>query len=291
MVYNKQLLAEAGLDPDNPPVTWEEFLDASARLQDENIDSLAVGLADPGWGIAVLACHFWPQTLDSIDAVGQAIIGEKSFTDEEFLDMWYRLEELNEAGYLIEGVMSISLEESYAEVVRGNAAFSLINTQLALEWYEEYGDEEIGFMSFPAVTDEPVDWIPVAPISLFITEWSEHKETAARFLEYLHSDEYMEGLLDVNVYQPNKRFPLEQIEDEEKLFVFEQVKGGFEENAWFVDTMIPYAIIGDGLIPAGQQLIMGLITPEEAGEMVEEEAERWRSMHPESAENFSIWFE
>ncbi len=32
LIYNKQLFAEAGLDPESPPVTWDEFLAAAAAI-------------------------------------------------------------------------------------------------------------------------------------------------------------------------------------------------------------------------------------------------------------------
>jgi len=33
MIYNKQLFEEAGLDPETPPTTWQEFLDAAEKIQ------------------------------------------------------------------------------------------------------------------------------------------------------------------------------------------------------------------------------------------------------------------
>ena len=33
MIYNKQLFEEAGLDPEAPPTTWQEFLDAAEKIQ------------------------------------------------------------------------------------------------------------------------------------------------------------------------------------------------------------------------------------------------------------------
>lgn len=32
MYYNLELLEKAGLDPDNPPKTWMELLNASAKI-------------------------------------------------------------------------------------------------------------------------------------------------------------------------------------------------------------------------------------------------------------------
>lgn len=34
MIYNKELFTEAGLDPENPPATWAEFLDAAAKIDE-----------------------------------------------------------------------------------------------------------------------------------------------------------------------------------------------------------------------------------------------------------------
>lgn len=34
MIYNKELFEEAGLDPDNPPQTWDEFLEAAEAIDD-----------------------------------------------------------------------------------------------------------------------------------------------------------------------------------------------------------------------------------------------------------------
>jgi raffinose/stachyose/melibiose transport system substrate-binding protein len=43
MFYNKALFAEAGLDPENPPATWDEFLAAVQALKDAGITPLTLG--------------------------------------------------------------------------------------------------------------------------------------------------------------------------------------------------------------------------------------------------------
>ena len=32
MIWNKDMFKEAGLDPENPPETWDELIDASQKL-------------------------------------------------------------------------------------------------------------------------------------------------------------------------------------------------------------------------------------------------------------------
>jgi ABC-type glycerol-3-phosphate transport system substrate-binding protein len=45
MVYNKNLFKKAGLDPNKPPMTWEEFVDACQKLNAAGIQGLV-----SGWG-------------------------------------------------------------------------------------------------------------------------------------------------------------------------------------------------------------------------------------------------
>ena len=53
MWYNKALFEEAGLDPDNPPATWSEFLDAVTTLKEAGITPIALAGAAP-W-----TQHYW----------------------------------------------------------------------------------------------------------------------------------------------------------------------------------------------------------------------------------------
>jgi multiple sugar transport system substrate-binding protein len=54
MIYNKQLFEEAGLDPEDPPTTWDEFLDAA-----EKIDALP----NRDTGEDVYGAVFWNEAL------------------------------------------------------------------------------------------------------------------------------------------------------------------------------------------------------------------------------------
>ncbi len=48
MYYNLELLEKAGLDPDNPPKTWMELLNASAKIHALGPDIYGVGLCVGG---------------------------------------------------------------------------------------------------------------------------------------------------------------------------------------------------------------------------------------------------
>ena len=53
MWYNKDLFEQAGLDPEAPPATWPELLEAVQTLKDAGITPIAVGAGDK-W-----PAHFW----------------------------------------------------------------------------------------------------------------------------------------------------------------------------------------------------------------------------------------
>ena len=54
MIYNKELFQEAGLDPNKPPVTWQEFLDDAKKIQ---------ALPNRANGDKVYGTVFWNEAL------------------------------------------------------------------------------------------------------------------------------------------------------------------------------------------------------------------------------------
>ena len=65
MFYNKALFKQAGLDPEKPPTTWTELLDAVKALKAAGITPIAIGEKDKWPG------HFWYGYLATREA-GQA---------------------------------------------------------------------------------------------------------------------------------------------------------------------------------------------------------------------------
>lgn len=103
--YNKALFEEAGLDPENPPATWSELLDAVTALKDAGITPIALAGAAP-W-----TQHYWYSYLairimgvDGYTAAREA----KSFEDPGFLqaaEMWKELVDMEpfQPGFLQQG--------------------------------------------------------------------------------------------------------------------------------------------------------------------------------------------
>jgi hypothetical protein len=146
-------------------------------------------------------------------------------------------------------------------------------------------------MYFPSITGEPVDWIQVAPITLFATSWSPSPSYAAEYLKFLHTPEGFDLAMSVGggkIVPADDRFDTSKIENPTNRLLAEQILGGFKQGTWFADSLLPYAIL-DGALPAGQKLVAGEITPAEAAQMTEDAAQRWRDENPEALENYKKW--
>ena len=80
IVYNKEAFTAAGLDPETPPATWDEFLAACDAFAAHDMPLIGLGVKDT-WGTG----RFWMDSLvQQVEGVGQvlqAVTGETSFTD------------------------------------------------------------------------------------------------------------------------------------------------------------------------------------------------------------------
>ncbi len=47
--------------------------------------------------------------------------------------------------------------------------------------------------------------------------------------------------------------------------------------------------MGEGMIPVGQLVILGDISPEDGAAQMEAAAEEWRTLNPEVFETYKIW--
>lgn len=64
LFYNRELFRQAGLDPDKPPVTWEEFVAVAARLTDRKAGVFGFGMRNSLWWSLPFIYSFGGEILD-----------------------------------------------------------------------------------------------------------------------------------------------------------------------------------------------------------------------------------
>ncbi|MEQ8479736.1 MAG: ABC transporter substrate-binding protein [Hoeflea sp.] len=194
MYYNKLVLSEAGLDPDNPPATWEEFGEACEKINAVGKTCLALGMTGvfpTYWVFPEIARSYL--TEDDMRAV---LAGDMPWTDPKMVSILEAMADIPTKGWSNSSAPSISMLPDGADIfASGNAGFAGTIIADAVNWAafgEALGDENLGAMRWPAVE-------PGAPLaksfsgtesSVFgVTSWTSKTEAAQEFVKFVASTE------------------------------------------------------------------------------------------------------
>lgn len=174
MYYNIDLFEQAGLDPENPPATWEEWIEALRALTGEGIYGIAIGERQtiPNWPILL-----W-------GAGGDVIMdGESGLNSPETLAA------LNIWGPLVrdEGISAFGLTGAEADQLfqTGRAAMGITGPWMVNGFLEAGVNFDV----------TPIPEGPAGPVTLadsvvyMVTESSPNKDAAIQFIDYWNSRE------------------------------------------------------------------------------------------------------
>jgi raffinose/stachyose/melibiose transport system substrate-binding protein len=153
--YNKQLMAEADVDPDAIE-TWDDFLGAVQQLKDAGIVPLAAGGADK-WPLHFYWTHLAIR-LGGQKAFEAATNNEgDGFALETFVEAGRKMQELVELEPFQNGFLATTNEEASGMFGDGRTAMYLMgnwlyNVQRVMSADGEgLPDEKLGFFTFPVV--------------------------------------------------------------------------------------------------------------------------------------------
>lgn len=273
MFYNRALFAEAGLDPDNPPQTWTEFLSAVQTLKDAGITPIALGERDKWPG------HFWwvylAIQLGGEQAFLDAYNRTGAFTDEPFVQAGEYLQQLIALEPFPEGYLGLGYADQSSLMGNGRAAMELMGqwapgSQAGNSESGEGIGEDLGWFPFPAVEgglgnptdvlgggdgfavgvnapDETVDFLR------FITNAENQRAGAAIWIVPVVND-----VDDVFADNP-------------VLASIVEARNNATYSQLYYDQFLPPAV-GAIVNDAVEALFAGVATPEEAAAMIEESA-------------------
>ncbi|WP_308797534.1 ABC transporter substrate-binding protein [Agromyces silvae] len=190
MYYNKQVLAEAGLDPEAPPTTWEEFGAACDAVSAAGKTCLALGLTGvfPAyWDFPEVAKNYLSE-----DDVRAVLKGELDWTDPKMVSVLEGLASITDAGWNNSNAPSITMLPDGADLFQsGQAAFAGTILSDAVNWQafgEAIGPENLGAMLWPAIVpDAPrVKQFSGIEGSVYgVTTWSTKQEAAFEFVKWM----------------------------------------------------------------------------------------------------------
>ena len=286
MVYNKELFKQAGLDPEKPPKTWDEFLADCEALKKAGITGFAFGLKD-AWGAEPVWSMLGPATIDNINEIKLAATQEGAFLTDKHKDWLVKLYELYTKGYLLEEIMSVDYIPGRDLFFDGTVGFGQIASNRLDDVEKMSGGGVANFMPIPVFGPGKLSGKENTQTQSFgIPTFSQHKKEAADFIMFMHRPENLTRLYEMtNVFPSDDRFDASVLstvieKDYWKYYSVDPVP--------YFGVYAPTMVIGEGIYIAAQMVCSGN-TPDEAAAYIEEIAAKWREMNPKMIENFQNW--
>ncbi|BDG60125.1 ABC transporter substrate-binding protein [Caldinitratiruptor microaerophilus] len=286
IVYNKELFAKAGLDPEKPPKSWDEFVAAAEKLKAAGITPLAGGLKD-GWFGGWLFSVFGAQNLDSAEDIIQAVVSG-DLTDRKYSEWVYKLAETIEKGYWNPDITSLELYQGLALWTQGKAAMTWVAGSDIRKFVTQMGAERVGVMTAPVFgRGKLAGTFGSTSQTLAITSFSQHKEQAADFIRFTHEPQRMKRFYEITGSIPaDDRFPVEAITlpQQKEIFRWMTQNGGA-----YIENFIPAKLDSEGNFAGMQLLFSGSKKPDEVVQLLQDVVKKWRDENPAEVERFKSW--
>lgn len=273
LFYNRDLFEQAGLDPDAPPETWEEFLDAVQTLKDVGITPIALGERDKWTG------HFWwvylAIRLGGQDAFLAAYNRDGSFADEPFVQAGEYLQQLIDLEPFPDGFLGLTYNDQSALMGNGEAAMELMGqwgpaVQAGNSVSGEGIGDSLGWFPFPAVEGGAGNPDDVLGGGDGIAVGANAPDEAIEFLQFVTNAENQRAAAEIWV--------VPVVEGTEDVFednpVMAQIISARNEASYFqlyYDQFLPPSV-GATVNDAVEMLFAGVASPEEVAQMIEDEA-------------------
>lgn len=151
MFYNKDLFEQAGIE--EPPATWEEFLEACEALKAAGIAPIGIG----GGGEDTWVAEMAPVSIIAADVLSEdpewfekRKAGEVSFTDPEFVAAVEKTVELSESGYFDMAGLSRTYADTEQAFRDQKAAMYPMGIWFAASADKNPPDFEVGVFAIPS---------------------------------------------------------------------------------------------------------------------------------------------
>lgn len=192
---NKDLMEKAGLDPNTPPKTADEWLEMMKTIKEKtDVPGLVTGVQNPD------VLQFWvynPLLITScgVETYDAIYNGEDSFTNPCSMRVLDWLYEVAQNDLWMPGILQTNIDPADVAFSQGKAAFDVGGTY-TLGFLLSQGMDPDNLISFaiPPLEGSEYDKLEISPFPLIdamVTTDSTHQEEALEFLRFLTSPEQM----------------------------------------------------------------------------------------------------
>lgn len=189
--YNKSLFKKAGLNPDDPPTTWTDFLHDCSVLKSHGIVPLAGGFKD-GYLWENYAFPLLDQLL-SPSETAEWLDYKVPITSAPFVKVWSDIKQLGTQGCFTQSniVGETMYEDQFTSFEAGKAAMEqdaavIPNIEAA---QKDLGTDNVGVFPVPRLSDSVwPSFVDVGPNNGWaITKWTKDKTAAWDYISFMES--------------------------------------------------------------------------------------------------------
>ncbi len=188
MVYNKKLYRDAGLDPEKPPTTWQEFVEHSRALKAKGIPRFVSGFGEI-WMIDALASNFAMNIMGE-EKVFATYEGKIPYTDPDWVKVLSLFKEMADEGILVDGAVTMVNKTAEQTFANGRAAYAF-NGSWCVNVYKGMNPSlDYAAILPPKIKNlHPMKVWGGAGTSFVVNEKSPQRDAAIQFLRWLTADE------------------------------------------------------------------------------------------------------
>ncbi|HOO28721.1 MAG TPA: sugar ABC transporter substrate-binding protein [Lachnospiraceae bacterium] len=205
LFYNKDILDASGVT--ELPKTWTEFEDVCQKIKDAGYYPFALNLdASSPSGIQNVYMGFaWASGIKFKNDDGTFNVSSNSDL-KDFAEFY---KDLSDKGYIYPGMASLTESDMTSKFASGEIAFIVNSAAAITAWNKDYPDLNIGAAAIPVKDDYTgQSGNCVASWAVGITENSDHKAEALKFLEYILSGkDGNDGSIDADLAVTQSGFP------------------------------------------------------------------------------------
>jgi multiple sugar transport system substrate-binding protein len=288
IAYNKDHFRKAGLNPEQPPKTWAQFITACEKLKAKGYIPIGAGVKDGFFGEWYLV-NSLTQNLDTPADALNLFIGNLDWRKPRYHEHWVKLEELKKKGFINKNVSSLQLYQGIQLFDTGKASMCFNTTPAIPNSQKLLGTAKVGYFVMPKFGKGAMAGKPITDSQGFgIPTKGKNHDVAAKLLEFMNSKERVQAMWTLSKQIPaNTTFDGSVIGDPLLRRVQQDWVAG-KHNAYIADLM-PTKFWTDAMFVASQKILSGSMTGAQAGDLAKKVTDTWKKQNPDMVQNYKTW--
>ncbi|MFH1714719.1 MAG: extracellular solute-binding protein [Elusimicrobiota bacterium] len=264
MLFNKKMFRKAGLDPENPPKTWDEFMKAGKKLHEAGMQGLVSGWGEI-WMIDCLASNYAFNIMGK-EKVVATIKGDVPYTDPDWIKVLSLFKEMVNNHVLATGIVTMVNKTAEQMFANERAAMAFNGTWCVNVYHGMNPDLDYEVLFPPRVSDQyPMVIWGGAGSSFMVNANSKNKEEAIKFLKWLTDKDQQVFLAEATRNLPVNKDSLKSISP-----ILAQFADNMDKTTH--PSFLPYAEF-PSVIEAFDKGIQSIIIGEKTAEQIAKEVQ------------------